>query len=211
MDKQPVQPSKDARGFADAFESNPRLLVVEAFMFAAIAVIGAAITYETVTSKSQPSQPQAVEVPSLLEAESLQIVNKTGDFLVTAQDTSIFPNGRWSGGRHLFAATHSPRDAVSFKLPARQPGRYDLKAYLTKSYDYGIVQFYVNDSPVGAPVDLWSYAVESTDSIQIAEVTLQGENDVIRIEVVGKNDRTVTPFYQFGIDGFVLEPTPPSQ
>jgi hypothetical protein len=201
-------PAGNVADVEDTFESNPRLMLIEALMFAVIAIIGALLTYELAGPKQAVPAASAISVPGMLEAETLPVIEKAGDFMTMTQDTSTFAQGQWSGGKHLFAATRSRGDTLTMKLPAGSAGGYDLRAYLTKSFDYGIVQISVNGANAGSPIDLWSYVVESTGPVHLGRVTLQGDGDVVRIEVVGKNERAVAPFYQFGLDGFVLEPAP---
>lgn len=198
----------ESGGDQGSFETNPRLLVAEAFMFAAVVIIGGLLTYELLRARNAPSQSNTMVVPGLLEADTLPVLGKAGDFTFAAQDTSTFPQGQWSGSKHLFAGARSVGDSLSLELPAVSSGSYELTAYLTKSFDYGIVQISVNEDNVGEPVDLWSYVVESTGPLRLGRVELSGIGDVIRTVVVGKNERSAAPFYQFGIDGFVLAPTP---
>jgi hypothetical protein len=197
---------KESENPGRPFEPNPRLLVIEAMMFAGIAVMGGAVTYEIVNASKAPEPRAALVVPGMIEAEMLPVVGKTGEFTVAPQDTSSFPHGEWSGEQQLFVSTRAPGQSISLRLPDRDAGSYHLTGYFTKSYDYGIVQVLVNDQKAGETIDLWSYAIESTGPISLGVVTLGGENDVIRIGVVGRNEQSSAPFYQFGIDGFTLLP-----
>jgi hypothetical protein len=187
-------------------QTNPRLMLVEAVMFAIIAVIGAAITYQIVRAPSKP--PDTWMVPDMIEAETLPVIEKSSEFSLVPQDTSPFTAGRWSGNQHLFVATRAEGDALTFGLPAVEPGSYGLTLYMTRSYDYGIVRVLVNGVPVSVPLDLWAWGVEATGPLTMGSTTLSGQDDVIRFEVVGRNDRAAAPFYQFGIDGLVLTPAP---
>jgi hypothetical protein len=187
-------------------ETNPRLMLVEALMFAIIAVIGAAITYQIVRAPAQP--PETWSVPGMIEAETLPVIEKTSEFGLVPQDTSPFTSGRWSGNQHLFVATRAEGDALTLGLPAVEPGTYALTLYLTRSYDYGIVRVLVNGVPVGGPVDLWAWGVEATGPLTLGNTALSGQDDVIRFEIAGRNERAAAPFYQFGIDGLVLSPAP---
>lgn len=205
----PTPPENPERG--KPFETNPRLLAIEAVMFAAMAVIGAAITYHVVnrpTDDAESGAPSALTVPAMIEADALPVTERRGEFVSGAQDTSTFVNGQWTGNRHLFAAAKAPGDALSLKLPAREPGGYDLTVYLTKARDYGVMQIYVNGDKVGGPIDLWSERIEATGPLPVGRITLRGQDDLIRFEVVGKNDLASPPFYQFGVDGMVLSPAP---
>lgn len=188
-------------------QTNPRLMLIEALMFATIVVIGGLLTYELVGLRKPATPSPVINVPGMLEAEMLQVAEKVGDFNAMVQDTSTFAQGQWSGGKQFFAAARTPGDRLTMRLPGRSAGNYDLIAYLTKSFDYGVVQISVNGEEVGSPIDLWSYVVEPTGPMRLGRVILKGEGDVIRIEVVGKNQRSVAPFYQFGVDGFVFEPS----
>lgn len=182
--------------------------MVEALMFAAIVAIGSFVTYEVVATRKTSKPSNVIVVDKMLEAETLPVLDGSANSIATPQDTSAFSQGQWSGGRHLFAAARAPGDTLSLGLPARAAGLYELTIYLTKSYDYGVVQVSVNGVKIGGPIDLWSYGVESTGPIRLGEARLKGVQDVISVEVIGKNDKAAAPFYQFGIDGVVFEPKP---
>lgn len=188
-------------------QTNPRLMLVEAVMFAIIAVIGAAITYQIV--RVAPEAPaEAWVVPDMIEAETLPVLEKSFDFGLVPQDTSPFTAGRWSGNQHLFVATRADGDALTLGLPALEAGTYRLTLYMTRSYDYGIVRVLVNGVPTGDPFDLWAWGVEATGPLSMGNTVLSGQDDIIRFEVVGRNERAAAPFHQFGIDGLVLSPAP---
>jgi hypothetical protein len=201
--EQGARPIKDAQ-FVDG---NTRLMLIEAFLFAAIAVVGAAVTYEVMRDQ-EPLPLEELTVAGMIDAEALPVVRKQGQYDILTQDTSQFSGGQWTGNRQLFVAARAQGDALTLQLPSRDPGVYDLTLYLSKSYDYGIVQVSVNGERVGQPLDLWAWGVEATGPVRLGTVRLRGDGDVIEFEVTGKNEQATSPFYQFGVDGVVLKPVP---
>jgi hypothetical protein len=201
--------STDADGGCNLkrFGGEHSLVAIELIMLAGIVAIAAAFVYEAIRiSNLETLARSPLDIPGFIEADNLRVVKKEGDFAILTQDTASF-RGRWSEQDHLFVCTSSAGQSISLKLPDTDPGSYLVQVYLTKSWDYGIVQLYINGKKVGPPIDLWSPAIESTGPLLLGKVVLKGANDIVLVEVTGKNKAASQPFYQFGIDGFVLQKT----
>ena len=157
-------------------------------------------------SREDPARPlaPAETTAGWLEAEGLRVLATSRPFTLWLQPTTGFQDGRWSKDGHLFASGVHSGDWVELELPAVESGEHRLELFLTKAGDYGIVAVSVNGERVGDPIDLSSYAVLPTGALDLGRVTLRGQHDVLRLEVVGTNPQSAAPHFQFGIDGIRL-------
>lgn len=108
----------------------------------------------------------------------------------------------------MFAYGTREGDWVELELPPREPGEYRLEMFLTKAADYGILAASVNGDRVGDPIDLWSYGVLPSGAVDLGLVSLRGQGDVLRLQLIGTNPNATAPFYQFGVDGIRLTRSP---
>jgi hypothetical protein len=140
----------------------------------------------------------------VIEAEQLQVSDRSRSFTFWLQPTGGFTGGRWSGDAQMLAANTRQGDWIELALPDRTPGERRLEVFLTRAADYGVVRIQLNRRVLGEPIDLFSDAgVAATGAIDLGVVTL-GTGDRLRIEVVGTNQRSAPPHFQFGIDGVRL-------
>ena len=63
---------------------------------------------------------------------------------------------RWSGAKQLWWRDGKPGDLIELELPVAREGKYRLVMHNTRAYDYGIFRFFLDDQPLGDPVDLYS-------------------------------------------------------
>jgi hypothetical protein len=93
--------------------------------------------------------------------------------------------------------------------PAPAEGKYHVVVYLTCSWDYGIVQFYVNGAKLGQPIDgFHNDTVITTGPIDLGEAELKKGANTLRIEVIGSNPNTRPPHYSWGLDCLKLNRLP---
>lgn len=148
-----------------------------------------------------------MQVPGALEAESLTVAASSPGISVGPQRLGA---ERWSDATHLWVQAQSIGDFVELTLPVPEPGRYRVIAYFTTSYDYGIVQPFVNGEPAGEPLDTFNTdgrAVIPTGPVPLGEFSLEG-TATLRLEVTGANPGSAAPHHFFGLDCVVLEPVP---
>jgi hypothetical protein len=146
-----------------------------------------------------------LEIPGALEGEALEVSASSPGILVGPQRLDAL---RWSGATHLWVQARKPGDFVELTVPVPKPGRYRLIGHFTRSYDYGIVQARVNGEEAGEPLDTFnseSRGVIPTGPIPLGEFSLE-ETATLRLEVVGHNEGSGSPFYFFGLDCVVLQP-----
>lgn len=153
-------------------------------------------------------KPAAYVNPALIEAEVLAVPGRSGDIEMFTQSTEDFVSGRWSRDGHLFLRTRKAGDWVDFLLPVETAGRYRVIAYLTRSYDYGNVEFSINGRATGEKISLWSPdgQVFPTGPLSLGTFELTPEKNRLRVTVVGSDPASAPPHYQFAIDGIKLIP-----
>jgi hypothetical protein len=157
--------------------------------------------------KAYHAEVQPFQVPDAIEGESMKILASSGDFTYTPQDMTDFLGGgdRWSGGRQLFARGIKAGAWADLELSAPADGKYRIVVYLTRSWDYGIVQLRVNGSKVGGPIDgFHADRVVSTGPIDLGEADLKKGANTLRVEVIGTNPKSAAPHYSWGLDCVVL-------
>ena len=156
--------------------------------------------------RAQPYAPTTIPaISGLLEAEQLTIKSKSGAFNSLLQNTGGF-KGYWSRGGQLFVQFQSAGNTIDFEIPVPSMGKYRVMAYLTKSYDYGIVQFFLNGKKLGSALDLMSQTeVQATGPLVLGTGYFKKEGNVLRVMVLGNNPQNQPPHFYFGIDGIVVE------
>lgn len=153
--------------------------------------------------------PRTGRVQDALEGESLQVRDVTGGE-VGAQNMSAFPNGRWSGGVHLWWTGGKRGDELVLELPVAKAGRYEVFVTLTKARDYGIVQLALDGRKVGELVDLYNETVTNTPAISLGVHELKAGTHELTFTITGANRKAVKA-YMVGLDYVSLIPRPAVQ
>jgi hypothetical protein len=149
------------------------------------------------------------QIDRAIEGEGLQVLGKSSQFRVIPQDMAPFRAGKWSGNTQLWA---QPRkgDWVDLALPVAADGKYRVLVYLTKARDYGIVQFFLDGTPLGSPIDCFhSPEVVRTEPIDLGTVELNQPRVTLRVEMVDTNERSTGWRYTWGLDCVVLKQASP--
>lgn len=183
--------------------------VTEALLWLALLAFGTQVALVALRDEpAAPSGPAAAAPVGLIEAETLPVRATSRKFTFWLQPTEGFRGGRWSKDGHMFAYGTREGDWVELELPPREQGEYRLEMFLTKAADYGILAASVNGDRVGDPIDLWSYGVLPSGAVDLGLVSLRGQGDVLRLQLIGTNPNATAPFYQFGVDGIRLTRSP---
>ena len=193
-------------------DQKNRILIVEAVLLLALLLGGLVFGFHAcVSTKASPTQKSSFSTQNFIEAESMMISNKSGDFSCSLQDTRTFVIGKWTNDSHMFVAAKRNGDWVEWLLPQKKPGIYLLSIFLTRAADYGIVQIYVNGKKAGESIDLWdpNNKITPAKAIHLLNIRLTGQRDIMRIQVVGHNPSNVAPYFQFGIDWLEIQPFSP--
>ncbi len=152
-------------------------------------------------TKAYGAEVRAFKAPGAIEGESAKILGKSSDFRISPQDMTSFLVGQWSGNRQLFAEPASAGAWVDLEIPAPAEGKYHVVVYLTRSWDYGTIQFHLNGAKIGAPLDgFHANTVISTGAIDLGEAELKKGANTLRVEVVATNPKSAAPHYSWGLD-----------
>ncbi len=122
--------------------------------------------------------------------------------------------GHWSGGAQLFyhppKQETPPRLTVPFEI--KEPGRYILKALLTRSWDYGIYSIALDGDEVVKTVDLYSANLK-IEKQELGVHTLKSGKHTLTFTAIGVNPASKvlgsgeTGRYM-GLDGIYLRAVP---
>jgi hypothetical protein len=111
-------------------------------------------------------------------------------------------HGQWSGGSQLWWRAQRSGAHAEEELPAQKAGTYHLTVRLTQAPDYGIVQFSVNGTKAGPPIDLFGDTVSPTHPIDLGIVQLKDGTNTLGMDAVG----TDKGGYSVGLDYLKLTP-----
>ncbi|MCC9603676.1 VCBS repeat-containing protein [Stieleria sp. JC731] len=134
-------------------------------------------------------------VADAIEGESLKVQVSKGS--AAPQSMSGFGGDRWSGDSQLFWRGGQRGETLTISLPETQ-GDCSLFASLTCARDYGIVQFYVDDKPLGQPIDLYEPNVVTSGEIHLGDFQAGGKHQ-LKVQIVGANPDAAKA-YMFGLD-----------
>lgn len=151
----------------------------------------------------------SIDYQQILAVENLTVDATSAGLEYNRQDTTSFGDVNWSNNNQLLVLASAQDSWIRFKLAVEAGQKTLLTAFFTQSYDYGIVQISIDGRGVGKPIDLWADNVAPTGPIAIGEFIPAKSIALIEFRVVGKNQGSRHPFYQFGIDGIKLEKVTP--
>ena len=166
-------------------------------------LMGLAFCYMAVTW----NDPRPLSIPNMIEAEDLPVAATNGIAGASSQSTKEWAVNRWTGNSHLFVMTSAEDASIDFKLPRYEPGQYLVSGYFTRAGDYGVVQVFVDGRKTGPKIDLPTpRGIEPTGEIRLGVVSLQGEEDTLRVALVGHSVADTIVHHNFGIEGFRIDP-----
>ncbi|MDY7107047.1 MAG: glycoside hydrolase family 172 protein [Planctomycetota bacterium] len=146
---------------------------------------------------------------NVIEAESLEVINKTTAPERKVQLMGDGSPGTWSNMKHVWCKATEPGQRVVLTGPVEKAGEYEVIVYLTHSFDYGILQFYVNGRKAGEPVD--TFNTENPDRVAPPKAYSLGTHYLARVgfsltvELVGSNENARDPGTYWGLDCIELK------
>ena len=157
--------------------------------------------------KEEPEKQPPLEKPVYrIEGENMNVLKKSDNLKHEPQQVGKFPFAKWSGDAQLWIKTNRQDEWIDLELPVAKPGMHRVTAYMTKARDYGKVQFYLNDKPLGKPIDGFnSPNVISTGAIDLGTIDLPKNSAVLRLQLVGTNEMSIGDAYMAGLDCIELE------
>jgi hypothetical protein len=189
--------------------SDRILDATEIGLWLALLCIGGMVAFETVRQRAFGiTRPEIVYPAGFVEAELLRVRGMAHGIRLWLQPTTSFAGGEWSLDGHLFAMNAGLGSWVEFELPVIEAGPHEVDLFLTRARDYGVVQASIDGEPLGEPIDLWAGpGVLPSGAIELGRRELSPDS-VLRLDVVGTNERSAPPHHQFAIDGVELTPIP---
>jgi len=149
-----------------------------------------------------PPVPPPFRIEGAIEGEEL-----VGEAIAEGGEVHIQKLGEpWSGEAQLFFTPREPGSWVEISFKVEKGGKYRLSAYFTKSYDYGVIEAYLDGRKVAGPIDLFSPRVEYGGKTELGTFNLDAGEHRLRLVVVGKNESSKGFFV--GMDCIVLQPEP---
>jgi hypothetical protein len=142
-----------------------------------------------------------------LQVEQLELVASAGAECST-QEMDPFGTGNWSDGRQLFCHSHAAQLFVTVKLPVASSELQRLDLYATRAPDFGIVEVFIDNEPIGAPYDGWAPAVLASGAIPLGQQRWAAGNHELSFLVRRKNPASAS--FHLGIDAIALVPVGPS-
>ena len=140
-------------------------------------------------------EPPPLKVPRALEAEDLA---RTATSPGLELERQAMQRSRWSNGHHLWVKATRKGAFVELEVPVERAGRQRVVLRITKSWDYGILEFSINGKRVGKRFDTYSRQLASTAiDLGVQQLT---KSFRLRLEVVGSNAASDAPHYYFGLD-----------
>jgi hypothetical protein len=147
--------------------------------------------------------PQPMKIAGAIECESLTPTWKSEGTGVVVQDLAGIGDGEWSHDLQLWVQGRAIGDFVELAIPASRSGQTRVILYATKSWDYGIVRFFVNGARAGTDIDMYSGEtgrVIPTGPIDLGLHTPKAGKITLRAEVVGGNSNSTGSRSYFGLD-----------
>ncbi|NCO38262.1 MAG: hypothetical protein COZ06_20365 [Armatimonadetes bacterium CG_4_10_14_3_um_filter_66_18] len=142
----------------------------------------------------------------VFEGESLEAARRSAGAGTARQQTASYGNAPLSGTGLLFLRLDAPGDWVEVELPGKlAAGKYQAYALPVTSWDYGLCQWSLNGTPLGAPFDAHSQTL-GVEALPGTVVALGEGPSVLRIEATGKDE--YANGHNAGLDALVLKPLP---
>lgn len=144
----------------------------------------------------------------VIEGEQLDVraTSKTGFRTVQQSGIRTHRDAPISGEELVFVRFQKPGDWVEFTLPGDlAPGRYEVTAVLVTAADYGQARWALGPRSDSRVLDAYSETL-GVKTQALGTVEIGTERPVLRIEAVGKHERSVG--YAAGIDALLLRRMP---
>lgn len=142
------------------------------------------------------AMPSNRGVASPIEAEKMKVLDRR-DCREGFQSMRAWGAENWSGGAQLFCGCRKD-GSITLSLPVANQGDYWLNLYATRAPDFGVVQAFVDDKPVGETFDAYAPVVVPSGHLSLGLVSLSAGERRLRFDVTGKNE--ASSGYAFGMD-----------
>jgi hypothetical protein len=141
-----------------------------------------------------------------LEGEDLRVTGTSNPPPAILRPSMLRHGRYWSGGRQLRVEATSAGQWVDLSFTVSRAGTYELFGELTKSTDGGIVDIFLDESPLATAVDLSAVAYRTSGRQPWGRRTLSAGDHTLRMQSVGANPRSTGNRFSSGLDYFELVP-----
>ncbi len=148
-------------------------------------------------------EPEIKRVKGAIEGELMSVVSCSNG-RTTVIDMTKFGSG-WSCNAQRMWVNGQPGDVLELAVPVEATGKYRLKLQLTKAFDFGIVQLYWDGEKLGEPVDVYDAEVVPADMLDYGVRKMEKGKHVLKVKIVGTNEKAKPKGYRFAIDYLLLE------
>lgn len=143
-------------------------------------------------------------VADALEGEEMRIL-KTTTGKAGVQKMAGFKADTWSGGAQLFWSGGKKGESLTLEFESKA-GTFDLVTVMTMANDYAIVQFAVDDKPLGKPIDFYHPDVVTSGLQSLGKLELKEGSHHLTLTITGANP-AAAPKCMVGLDYLLLKPT----
>lgn len=200
----------DAKMIVEVRDERRDLLKYEGVLLVLLMVVAILLTHAFIQNylKSKPVIP-IQQVANMFPASKYAVIGKFPmNLTIGNQPTRMFQSSSWSVDEQVFVQNTFAEGWVEWNVTGVSPEKKRVTLYLTKAGDYGIVQPFINGTAFGKPIDLYSYSVQPTAGIDLGIIEVKDSSLRFKLSVVGKNPKSVAPFYQFGVQGLAFDAVP---
>jgi hypothetical protein len=160
---------------------------------------------KSIRGKVSDIDPKTGKVADALEGEALKVL-KASAGTTSVQKMGGFKADRWSGDAQLFWSGAKVGATLTLEFEAKAAGNYDLTVVTTMASDYAIVQFAVDDKPLGKPIDFFhSPDVVTSGHQALGTVELKEGKHTLSVTITGSNP-SAAPKHMVGLDYILLTP-----
>lgn len=153
-----------------------RKVIVKAVVLAALVSIAIGAYFMVLPSPPEPIQR--------IEGETLRLLHMS-DGTTRVQDMARYRAATWSGGAQLLWMNQKANATLKLELPIATSRKVRLRAVLTRSYDYGVVEVTLDGNAVpGSPFNLNNRVVTVTNPVDWGIHDLTAGNHEIGFTVV---------------------------
>ena len=138
------------------------------------------------------------KVPGAIEGESIKNLVKS-DGNTQSQSMANFKADRWSGNGQLWWTGQKVGSVLELDVAVPEAGLFSIEVVLTRARDYGIVELFLGEQPLGGPIDCYvADTVDTTGVLKFDPVELSRGQHRIRVRVAGKHPDSAGTM--FGLD-----------
>lgn len=157
-----------------------------------------------------PNLPTRVvpKVAGAIEGETLVALRADGSSPRKENLVHFEEAGPWSGDSHLVWQGIKPGNELVLGFNVPEDGKYQVVAFLSQSFDYGIHRISLNDKPVGDPIDLFAPTPTRREPLDLGVFDLKKEGNRLAVRVVSSSKAASPKNCSFGLDCLVLKNIP---